>query len=283
MKRFSLKKRKGLFAVLLALALVAVIFARGAWENTALTLTAYEIDGAPEGLDGLKIAQVSDLHNAQMGENNEKLLSLLKSAAPHLIVITGDAIDSRRTDIDVALAFAEEAAKIAPCYYVTGNHEARCEEYPAFKDGLTLRGVTVLDGARASIDYEGESLTLIGVGDPSFAATQTESEQSVTQTALRALMREEDGYTVLLSHRPELFETYAESGIDLVFSGHAHGGQVRLPLVGGVIAPNQGLFPKYDAGVYTSAKTRMIVSRGIGNSVFPFRLGNRPEVIIVEF
>ena len=283
MKRFFLKRRKRFAAVLLAAVLIAVLFARGAWENTALTLTAYEIDGAPEGLDGLKIAQVSDLHNAQMGENNEKLLSLLKSAAPHLIVITGDMIDSRRTDLDVALAFAEEAVRIAPCYYVTGNHEARCEEYPAFKEGLALRGVTVLDGARATINYEGETLTLIGVGDPSFTATQTESEQSVTQTALRALVREEDGYTVLLSHRPELFETYAECGVDLVFSGHAHGGQIRLPLVGGVIAPNQGLFPKYDAGVYTSAKTRMIVSRGIGNSAFPFRLGNRPEVVIVEF
>ncbi len=283
MKGFSVKKRKRLVAALLALVLIAALFARCAWENTALILTAYTVDGAPEGLGGLKIAQVSDLHNAQMGENNEKLISLLKSAEPHFIVITGDLIDSRRTDIDVALAFAEEAMRIAPCYYVTGNHEARCAAYPALKDGLTLRGVTVLDGARASWDYEGETVTVIGVSDPSFAATPTQSEESVMRAALDTLVREEDGYTILLSHRPELFETYAESGVDLVFSGHAHGGQLTLPLVGGVIAPNQGLFPRYDAGVYTSGQTRMVVSRGIGNSIFPFRLGNRPEVILVEF
>ena len=105
----------------------------------------------------------------------------------------------------------------------------------------------------------------------------------MVSTKLNGLLESENGYTILLSHRPELFETYVNCGVDLVFSGHAHGGQFRLPLIGGLIAPNQGLFPKHDAGLYTDANTNMVVSRGIGNSIIPFRLNNRPEVVLVEF
>ena len=93
---------------------------------------------------------------------------------------------------------------------------------------------------------------------------------------------ESDGFTLLLSHRPELFEVYVDSNVDLVLSGHAHGGQFRLPLIGGLAAPNQGLFPEYDSGLYTEGNTNMIVSRGIGNSIVPFRFNNRPEVILIE-
>jgi predicted MPP superfamily phosphohydrolase len=92
----------------------------------------------------------------------------------------------------------------------------------------------------------------------------------------------EEEFTLLLSHRPEMFDTYVEKDVDLVFSGHAHGGQFRIPFVGGVFAPNQGLFPKYDSGIYSEGNTTMVVSRGIGNSAFPFRINNRPEVILVE-
>jgi predicted MPP superfamily phosphohydrolase len=99
---------------------------------------------------------------------------------------------------------------------------------------------------------------------------------------LTELLDEEDGYTILLSHRPELFEVYAQHTVDLVFSGHAHGGQFRIPFVGGLIAPNQGLFPKYDAGIYEEGNTTMVVSRGIGNSIVPFRINNRPEIVLVE-
>ena len=99
---------------------------------------------------------------------------------------------------------------------------------------------------------------------------------------LKELHTDGDEFTILLSHRPELFDTYVDHDIDLVLSGHAHGGQFRLPFIGGLVAPNQGLFPEYDAGLYTEGSTNMLVSRGVGNSIFPFRINNRPEVILIE-
>ena len=92
----------------------------------------------------------------------------------------------------------------------------------------------------------------------------------------------EKRYVVLLSHRPELFNSYVENNVDLVFSGHAHGGQFRIPFIGGIVAPNQGVFPKYDAGIFTEGNTNMVVSKGVGNSIIPFRVNNRPEVILIE-
>ena len=192
-------------------------------------------------------------------------------------------IDSRNTKVDVALNFAEQAVKIAPCYYVTGNHEARVDEYSDLKVGLIELGVTVLEDAKTQIVLSGESITLVGVDDPSF---QTDylfgDDETVMNSELNELINEEDGYVILLSHRPELFDTYVENKVDLVFSGHAHGGQFRIPFIGGVVAPNQGVFPKYDAGIFTEGNTNMVVSKGVGNSIIPFRVCNRPEVILIE-
>lgn len=101
----------------------------------------------------------------------------------------------------------------------------------------------------------------------------------VVAAKLKALKGQTEGYTVLLSHHPELFELYAESGYNLVFCGHAHGGQIRLPFIGGIISPNQGLFPKYTAGIYRKGDTKMVVSRGLGNSAFPLRINNFPEIV----
>ena len=250
-----------------------------------MELNTYAVtsEDLPESFDGYRIAHVSDLHNAEMGDDNEKLLAMLRDGGPDLIAITGDLIDSRNTDVEVALRFAEEAVKIAPCYYVTGNHEARVSEYSELKEGLTELGVVVLEGERVELEQSGETITLIGVNDPSFQTDYLFGDsETVMQGSLQELIHKEDDYTVLLSHRPELFKVYVESGADLVLSGHAHGGQFRLPFVGGLVAPNQGLFPEYDAGLYTEENTNMIVSRGIGNSILPFRFNNRPEVIFIE-
>ena len=173
--------------------------------------------------------------------------------------------------------------KIAPCYYVTGNHEARVSEYDDLKNGLTELGIIILEDERIYLDQNGETITLIGINDPSFKSDYLFGDsETVVATHLQELMNESDSFTLLLSHRPELFEIYVNNEVDLVLSGHAHGGQFRLPFVGGLVAPNQGLFPKYDAGLYTEENTNMIVSRGIGNSILPFRFNNRPEVILIE-
>lgn len=267
-----------------ALLLIAVI-SWIVWGNTALQLNTYTIlsDRLPKAFNGYRIAHISDLHNAEMGKDNGNLLVMLKEAKPDIIAITGDFIDSRNTDIEIALQFAEKAAHIAPCYYVTGNHEAIVPEYDEFRSGLTKLGIVVLEDERIDLEMNDETITLIGVNDPSFKFDDFfDDAELVMKNQLRELVKKDDGFTLLLSHRPELFDLYVDSGIDLVLSGHTHGGQFRLPFVGALVAPNQGLFPKYDAGLYSAESTNMIVSRGIGNSIIPFRINNRPEVILIE-
>ena len=277
------KKRIIVLAVVAAILLALIIWT--AWGNTALELNRYTVSSErlSEAFDGYRIAHVSDLHNAEMGKNNEKLLDMLREAEPDIIAITGDIIDSRNTDVEIALEFTKAAMEIAPCYYVTGNHEARVSEYAALKEGLTEQGVVVLDDERIELELSGETIALLGVNDPSFETDYLFGDsETVMKNRLQEISDTENKFTILLSHRPELFEIYADNNVDLVLSGHAHGGQFRLPFVGGLVAPNQGLFPKYDAGLYTEENTNMIVSRGIGNSILPFRFNNRPEVILIE-
>lgn len=274
--------KKKTICILSGILLILIVWT--AWGNAALELNTYTISsrGLPDAFDGYRIAQVSDLHNAEFGGGNQRLLDMLREAEPDMISITGDLIDSRKTNIAVALAFAEEAVRIAPCYYVSGNHEARVPEYRELKAGLEAAGVTVLDDARVEIEISGKSITIIGVNDPSFLADYLTSDAAVMDRKLSELSSEDTSFTILLSHRPELFDTYAAHDMDLVLTGHAHGGQFRLPLIGGLIAPNQGLFPKYDDGLYSEGNTNMIVSRGLGNSIIPFRFNNRPEVVLIE-
>ena len=254
------------------------------WGNIALEVNEYEIvsDRIPQGFEGFRIAQVSDLHNKDFGEGYGQLLTLLSQINPDIIVVTGDLIDSRQTDLDIALEFAWQAGKIARVYYVSGNHEARVPEYEDLKIGLVKAGVVILENQKVQITREGESITLMGIDDPSFQEDYLFGDsESVARQAIEDLQNESDGYTILLSHRPELFDLYVETEMDLVFSGHAHGGQFRLPFIGGLVAPNQGFFPKYDAGQFTEENTTMIVSRGVGNSIIPIRFINRPEIVLV--
>ena len=286
MYKFMTKRKRTkmtLFSFIIVVLIALIVYI--AWCNTALELNTYKItsEKLPTEFSGYRIAHVSDLYNAEMGDNNEKLLEMLKNTKPDIIAVTGDMIDSRNTDVEIALQFAEEAVKISPCYYVTGNHEARVSEYNELKEGLSELGVVVLEDEQVILEQSGEKITLMGVNDPSFKTDYLFGDSAtVIKGKLQKFTRDENTFTILLSHRPELFNTYIESDVDLVLSGHAHGGQVRLPFVGGLIAPNQGLFPEYDAGLYTEENTNMIVSRGIGNSVLPLRFNNRPEVILIE-
>lgn len=254
-----------------------------AFENKALETNYFTIesDKIPASFDSFKIAHISDLHNTEIGKDNKRLIRELKSANPDIIAVTGDIIDSRNTDVNIAVNFMKEAVQIAPCYFVNGNHEERVpDEYEKLKYELLNLNVTMLENDSVKIENNGEFITIAGINDPVFYADIV--RPNLTETTMKNAKPDDDSYTVLLSHRPELFELYVEYGFDLVFTGHAHGGQFRLPFIGGLYAPHQGAFPEFDSGLYTKQNTNMLVSRGIGNSLFPFRINNRPEIIIAE-
>ena len=277
------KRRRWIFlAVFLAGFLGVIVWV--AWGNTALVTTELSVksEKLPAAFDGFRLVQVSDLHNASFGEGNSELLERVEQAQPDCIALTGDLVDSRHTDVDAALSFASEAAKIAPTYYVTGNHEARLEEWEQLLTGLEEAGVTILQNESILLEREGQSIVLAGVEDPSFHDDPLlHDTEGVFERNLESLSLEEGRYTILLSHRPEYFAFYEKLGFDLVLAGHAHGGQFRLPGIGGLWAPGQGLFPEYDAGLYQQGGTAMAVSRGLGNSLFPFRVNNRPEIVAI--
>lgn len=282
-KRLS---KRGLTFVSMLITVLFILIVWTAWGNTALMVDAVTISSSriPAAFSGFRIAQVSDLHNAEFGENNEKLLKLLSESKPNIIVITGDLIDAGHTNIKVALDFVKEVVSIAPIYYVTGNHEASLLQYDELETGLKTVGVIVLEDSAIELKYGNDTITLIGISDPNFTikGDMLGEVQAMVATKLNNLVDDENSYTILLSHRPELFESYVSCNIDLVLSGHAHGGQFRLPFIGGLFAPNQGIFPQYDAGLYTNGNTNMVVSRGLGNSIIPIRFNNRPEIVIVE-
>ena len=284
MRKRLTKKTKIILCMLSAI--IFALFIWTIWGNTALTVSNIKISSShiPAAFSGFRIAQVSDLHNAEFGKNNTELLKLLSESRSDIIVITGDLIDANHTDVGIALGFAQESVRIAPTYYATGNHEAASPQYDTLKAGLEEAGFIVLEDEAVSLERNGETITLLGLGDPDFTVKgdMFGETSAMVSTKLRNLIDDESRYTILLSHRPELFETYTDGGIELVFSGHAHGGQFRLPFIGGLAAPNQGLFPQYDAGLYTDGGTSMVVSRGIGNSIIPFRFNNRPEIVLVE-
>ena len=271
--------RRFLLATLAALsiALIGWIYT----GNTAIGITHYSVSSPdlPEGFDPFIIAQVSDLHNDNFGENQKNLISAIEESSPDMIVVTGDLIDSRKPDVEIAMDFIRQAMELAPVYYATGNHESRIpEEYGQLESQMIEAGVQVLRDQAIPIDPQ---LQIIGLEDPDFNwYLAGEDAGSAIQEKLSGLL-EENLYTILLSHRPELFQAYSAAGPDLVFTGHAHGGQFRIPFIGGIAAPDQGFFPEYSEGIHQHNSTTMVVSRGLGNSIFPFRLNNPPELVVV--
>lgn len=270
-----MKKKKMMVSIIL---ICAVAFTTWLiWSNVRVQTSRISVLSAdlPDSFNGFRIAHVSDFHNAELGENNRRLIEKLRDTSPDIIAITGDSIDSRHTDMDLTINFIEQAMEIAQCYFVVGNHEARFEasEYQSFEARMIELGVIVLHNESSIIEKNGERITIFGVDDLNYDGDFYENLKKGAEI---------DGFTVLLSHRPEYFQEYVDNGYDLVLSGHAHGGQFRLPFIGGLYAPTQGVFPKYDAGAYTLSDTTMIVSRGLGNSSFPIRLNNSPELVIIE-
>jgi len=243
-----------------------------------LVTTEYTIESSklPESFDGFRIVQVSDLHDAAFGDGQQRLVEKVKAADPDVVFLTGDLIDSRRYDLQNSLDAVKQFVKLADVYYVLGNHEVAVNQTDEIYMALENLGVHILPNQSLEIEHSGKRLAIIGIEDPLMG----KEVQEMLEEAMAGI--DEQTYKILLSHRPEKFETYVENKLDLVFTGHAHGGQIRLPFIGGLIAPGQGWLPTYTSGMYEADNTKMLVSRGLGNSLVPQRLFNLPELIVVE-
>ena len=258
--------------ILIVIAVIALLTVFVYYNNTHLVITEYDYTNAklPESIDGYCIVQISDLHNAKFGKDNEKLLEKIRICSPDIIVITGDMVDcSGHTNIPIALSFASAATDICPVFYITGNHEYYLseEQRNTFLSGLMASGVIILNSE--SIELV-EGVRLIGLDD-----------NDLFHDFSNLVATEE--FNIVLAHEPQRIKNYASSNADLVFSGHAHGGQIRLPIIGGLAAPDQGFNPEYSEGLIHYNNTDMIISRGLGNSAFPFRIFNYPEIVCVRF
>lgn len=267
-------------------ALAAMMGAVGlaARENRALSTRSYVVEcvGLPAAFDGLRIVQLSDLHAACFGKDQATLLSVVDSLDADLVLITGDLIDRRRTINEAgmrpALVLLRELAKRVPTVRVDGNHEALSAVGPHFQALAEHTGVQNITGRGLPVRKGDDRLVLLGIPDIASFRFDEDAWRKSMHTICAPYA---DSFRIALAHRPHYFADYEAEGLPLVLSGHAHGGQVRLPFVGGLYAPEQGVFPKYTAGKHGDNGTQMIVSRGLGNSGFPLRFGNRPEVVVI--
>ena len=276
---------KNVAALLVALLGVASFFR---WQNDSIQVERFECVSAkiPRAFDGFVVVCVADLHEKEFGPDNERLFTKIRAANPDVIAISGDLLIDPPLNVEFARRFVADASKIAPVYYVSGNHEAIAPtqtEYFPFLTTLQEAGATVLDGEKVELQRDGESIIIAGVADPllELKADESWTSEKVVAEKLRRVSPNKR-FTLLISHRPELAELYAKHGVDLALTGHAHGGQIRLPFVGGLAAPNQGILPRYDGGAYRIGESTTIVSRGLGPSVFPTRLFNRPHLVVCE-
>lgn len=278
-----MKKRKKTLIVLLSILAVGVYLY---WGNTAVQTShfTYSNEKIPESFDDYKVVQVSDLHNTSFDGD---LISKIRNEEPDIIVVTGDIIDRNRTDLGVAQDFLEQVIALAPVYFVSGNHEVASGKYPELQEILDEVGVTNLDNDNEVLTKGDEEINLLGLADPLTIFYEEIDEEGSEELVIKRNLTEvsedtsDTALNLLLSHRAELMEIYADSDVDLALTGHAHGGQIRLPIIGGLFSPSQGFFPKYTTGEYLENNTTMIVSRGLGNSIFPLRVLNRPELVVI--
>ena len=238
-------------------ALPAVLLTAGLLWAGNFTLGITEVDAPsknlPAGFDGFRIALITDLHGRTFGKNNDALVEKTCQAKPDLIALAGDIADET-SDLEELAALLPRLANIAPCYYVTGNHEWRMENRKEWFRLLEQCGITRLENEFVTLSRGEDTIVLAGV----------------------------DAYTIVLCHRNDQLERMARLSADLVLSGHAHGGVVRLPFVGAIFGTHYEFFPDYTAGLYTFGRTSLVVSRGLGGSRrIPVRIGNRPEIPVI--
>ena len=252
------------------LAIVVLLYWFSFNQNNHIVVSNYTLPAEMDG--GLTIAHLSDLHTKRFGRKNEKLFAELRRLQPDLIVMTGDIVDRWNDRVPAYIDELSALDQIAPTFDVPGNHETTSDHWEEIRDLLRQARVRVLDNDVALFTKGGARLALLGCNNSA----------EVDDQALYARLNEIGGYRILLDHYPMAFFKRSERAFDAQLSGHAHGGQIRLPFIGGLFSPDQGILPKYDAGVYVFDGKRLVVSRGLGNSEFPQRIGNRPEIVCIS-
>ena len=231
--------------------------------------------------NAVRCVLVTDLHSCYYGKNQKNLIERIDKENPDIIFLGGDIFDDIIDD-DNAVIFLEEISKKYKCFYVSGNHEYWSERCDEMKDKVRSLGITVLEGDCETIEINGKTIDVCGVDDP----TRLTNSQFKEQLNKAYAKTSEDHYKILLTHRPERTDLYSKYDYDLILSGHAHAGQIRIPFINiGLYAPNQGLFSKYVSGIYTlSNGSRLIVSRGLARESTPApRFFNHPEIVVIDF
>ncbi|MEG1719276.1 MAG: metallophosphoesterase [Clostridia bacterium] len=281
-----LKYEKIIFRVLVGGIIIVSAMFFSIWQNNIITTSThtYENKKTPPEFDGFKIVHISDLHNKKFGRKEAVLLNKIDKCCPDIIVITGDIIDFHRYNEEVLKDFISGATSIAPTYYVPGNHESTLSNYNELIKILKAANVNVLENEKTTTQKGDATLDIIGVLDPTFYRADdlySLKDKTFEGEVQNLAFGNEESFKILLTHRPESLELYASNNYDLIFAGHAHGGQIRLPFTEGIIAPVQGYFPKLTSGKHTIENSTMYISRGLGNSLFPQRIFNQPEIVAV--
>ncbi len=264
-------KQTILAAAVLA-ALTPIAFAA---VDARLTVRRYAVESG-QIASPVRLAVLTDLHSCAYGPGQRELLEAIYAEDVDAVALVGDIVDDKLPEENAWTTVSALSARY-PCYYVTGNHEWRGGEAERICEQMEELGVTVLRGDGASLTVGETTIRLWGVDDP-------DSGLYETQWAALGNSVKEDTFTILLSHRPERIEEYLRLPFDLILSGHAHGGQWRLPgLINGLVAPHQGLFPAYAGGRYEFDGTVFLVSRGLAReNIRVPRIFNRPELLVVE-
>lgn len=268
-----LRVRKPLI-VLLVLFVVMTIASGFSYKVvcTRYTLTSDKI------IDSVKLAVIADFHGCRYGEHSEPIMRLILAEQPDVVLLCGDIYDDK-LPFDNSNDLVRQLSEVWPVYYVSGNHEYWSGQIDSIKSMLAGYGVNVLEGTSETVHIRKDTIAIGGIDDPTYLGKDAVKAQAEN------IQLSQKYYSVLLSHRPELTELFTSIPVDLVVSGHAHGGQVRIPhlLNNGLIAPNQGLFPKYTSGVhYLTKQTSLVISRGLAKeSTRVPRFFNNPEIVSV--
>jgi len=269
-----------IFIFLIALIAIFVLF-----QNNSIATSFYSVDELGKVDKNLRIVQLSDLHGKEFGSENFRLIKKVENLNPDIIIITGDWIDEKTTDLEAAVKTLKELDNLAPVFYIPGNHEYWSDKITYLKDILSNYELKIIQNEIIDLEVNGYKISLLGLDEVAMPSGNSE------QVDLFDQLGEKYGLKIVLSHYPENYSLIGESSymnhkFDLIFSGHAHGGQFIFPVIGGIYSPGQGFLPKFTEGIHEnpngSTDSKLVVSRGLGNSVIPLRLFNRPEIVVVD-